>query len=139
MPLHDPETFAIIGAAMEVHAVLGCGFLEAVYRAALVIEFDQRAIAHEREVQLPIDYKEQKLPFAYRVDFVCYGKVLVEVKALATLGSVEHSQAVHYLRASGLRRALLLNFGGARLEHRRLVADLPAPDDPLGTGPIRRP
>jgi GxxExxY protein len=78
--LNDPETYAIIGAAMAVHTELGCGFLEAVYKAALTIEMRRRAIPFEREVGLPIVYKGEPLPLSYRVDFVCVDAVIVEVK-----------------------------------------------------------
>jgi GxxExxY protein len=117
----DPHTYAIIGAGLAVHDELGCGFLEAVYRAALVMEFNRRGIPFVPEVALPIGYKGTLLPLGYRVDFVCYESVLVEVKAVAALGPIEHAQAINYLRASGCRRALLLNFGAPSLEHRRLV------------------
>jgi GxxExxY protein len=117
----DPETYEIIGAAMAVHTELGCGFLEAVYRAALRIEFGRRRIEAVAEVSLPIKYKGEVLPLNYRVDFICHRDVLVEVKALARLGPVEEAQILNYLRLSGKRRALLLNFGAPRLEHRRFA------------------
>ena len=116
----DPDTYNIIGAAMAVHSELGCGYLEAVYKAALRIEFRRRSIAFWPEVPLPIDYKGERLPMNYRVDFVC-GQVLVEAKALSALAPVHESQVINYLRASGLKRGLLLNFGRPSLEHRRLV------------------
>jgi GxxExxY protein len=120
-PLDDPETYAIIGAAMEVHRVLGCGFLEAVYCAALALELRCRQIPFAAEILLPISYKERPLPLHYRVDFLCYDSVLVEVKALATLGPREDAQARNYLRASNCTRALILNFGTTSLGHRRIV------------------
>ena len=117
----DPQTFAIIGAAMDVHRTLGHGFLEAVYQDALAIEFGLRGIPFQRELQLKIDYKGQTLPTVYRVDFVCYQAVIVELKTLPRLSGREESQALHYLKASRLERAMLLNFGGLSLEYRRLV------------------
>jgi GxxExxY protein len=117
----DPDTYAIIGAAMAVHSELGCGFLEAVYRAALPIEFERRGLLFEREVGLSVDYKGVMLPVIYRVDFVCASSVLVEVKALSALTSREESQLLNYLKASKMRRGLLLNFGADSLQHRRLV------------------
>jgi len=117
----DPRTYAIIGAAMEVHRVLGCGFLEAVYQEALGIEFAKRDIAHERERRIRITYKETILQKEYVADFVCFGEVLVEVKALDKLTGVEEAQVINYLKATGLRVALLINFGAPSLEWRRLT------------------
>jgi GxxExxY protein len=119
----DPETYAIIGAAMAVHTELGCGFLEAVYRAALPIEFERRGILYKNEVRLPIAYKGVLLPLGYRVDFVCASGVIVEVKALDALTNRETSQLLNYLKASGIRRGLLINFGAASLQYKRLVWD----------------
>lgn len=116
----DQDTYDIIGAAMAVHRELGCGYLEAVYKAALAIEFRLRSIPFWPEVALPIDYKGERLPTNYRVDFVC-GQVLVEAKAVAELSPVHLSQVINYLRASGAQRGLLLNFGARSLEHRRVV------------------
>jgi GxxExxY protein len=105
----DPETYSIIGAAMAVHTELGCGFLEAVYRAALPIEFERRCILYKPEVRLPIAYKGVVLPLGYRVDFICLSGVIVEVKALDALTARETSQLLNYLKASGIRRGLLIN------------------------------
>jgi GxxExxY protein len=120
-PINDRETYAIIGAAMTVHGELGCGFLEAVYRAALCIEFRYRSIPFADEVALPIGYRGQRLPLQYRVDFVCCESVLVEVKAASALGPVDHAQMINYLRASGHRRGLLLNFEAPSLQYRRVL------------------
>ena len=117
----DPDTYEIIGAAMAVHTELGCGFLEAVYKAALRMEFEHRGIDAAVEAPLPIKYKGQPLPLTYKVDFLCRGNVLVEVKALKTIGPIEVAQVINYLKASGKTRALILNFGTRSLEHQRLV------------------
>ncbi len=117
----DAQTYQIIGAALEVHRVLGCGFLEPIYRAALAVEFTQRGIPFETERSLPATYKTDALPFHYRVDFVCFDAVIVEVKALRALSPLEEAQAINYLRLSGLGRALLLNFGATSLQYRRVV------------------
>jgi GxxExxY protein len=118
---HDAESYAVIGAAMQVHRVLGCGFLEAVYRAALAIELRRRGIQFEREVAFPMLYDGEALGLSYRADLICYSSLIVEVKARSSIGPVEQAQAINYLKASGLRRALILNFGARSLEFRRLV------------------
>jgi len=120
-PLDDPQTYQIIGAAMAVHTELGCGFLEAVYKAALAIELRDRGVPFAREQPLPIPYKGHLLPLTYRVDFVCWDEVIVEAKAADTLTGVDQAQVINYLRASRCRRGLLLNFGARSLEHRRIV------------------
>ena len=120
----DPETFAIIGAAMEVHRELGRGFLELVYQTALALEFQEHGIPFKTEVALPIRYKNKLLTCAYRADFVCFESVIVETKAIATLTGADEAQLINELKATGLQRGLLLNFGAASLKHKRLVLNL---------------
>ena len=117
----DPRTHAIIGAAMEVHNVLGRGFLEHVYQSALSVELATRGIPHRREVELPVWYKGRILDCHYRADFVCFDQVIVELKALDQLGNVEEAQLLNYLKATGIEIGLLINFGGRRLTYQRLV------------------
>ena len=117
----DPETFAFIGAAMEVHRELGRGFWELVYQTALALEFQDRRIPFKSEVALPIRYKNKLLTCAYRADFVCFESVIVETKAIATLTGADEAQLINELKATGLQRGLLLNFGATSLEHKRLV------------------
>jgi GxxExxY protein len=117
----DPQTYAIIGAAMEVHRVLGSGFLEPVYQDARELEFLDRGIPFRREAPLSIDYKGRQLPSKYRADFLCYDRVIVELKALRAMSVREDAQIIHYLKASGLGVALLLNFAGDSLWHQRFV------------------
>lgn len=117
----DPRTYAIIGAAMEVHRQLGCGFLEGVYQEALAIELTGRAIPFEREVALTVYYAGTPLNCQYRADFMCYGDVIVELKAVRALTGVDEAQVLHYLKATGKRCGLLLNFGTASLDYKRLV------------------
>jgi GxxExxY protein len=117
----DPETFVIIGAAMEVHRELKHGMLEAVYQDALEMEFRLRGIVFEREKLLRVHYKGQVLNSFYKADFVCFGGVIVECKALAQVGGIEDAQVINYLRITGLERAVLLNFGTPSLQYKRLV------------------
>jgi len=121
MDKRDPRTYAIIGAAFEVHKTLGGGFLEAVYGDALAVEFTQRQIPFQREVELPILYKGGRLATLYRADFICFEDVIVELKAVSRTASVEEAQVINYLKATGLAIGLLLNFGPKSLEHRRFV------------------
>ncbi|MBI1764387.1 MAG: GxxExxY protein [Acidobacteria bacterium] len=116
------EVYAIVGAAMEVHSALGNGFLEAVYHAALKLELANRQIPFEAEKSLPVFYKGQRLGVDYRADLVCYGQIIVELKALEKLTSREEAQILNYLNATGLRVGVLINFGSrGKLEWHRLV------------------
>ena len=115
------EAFAIVGAAMEVHSVLGHGFLEAVYADALAIEFANRGIPFQREVPIALRYKGTVLPHTYRADFLAYGQIIIELKAVKGLGDVDRAQALHYLKATGHALAILANFGAPKLDWMRLV------------------
>ena len=117
----DPQTHAIIGAAMEVHRELGPGFLEAVYQEALALEFMERGIPYQRERGLEIFFKGRRLSCTYRADFLCYDSVIVELKALQLLTGWEEAVVLHYLKATKLERGMLLNFGRPSLEFKRLV------------------
>ncbi len=119
----DPQTYAIIGAAMAVHQELGNGFLEAVYQAALEKEFQYRKIPYEREKQISVHYRGETIAH-YQTDFIYYGEIVVELKALQKLSGVEEAQIINYLKATGLHRGLLVNFGTFSLEHRRFVLNL---------------
>jgi GxxExxY protein len=123
-PNKDPQTYAIIGAAMEVHRQLGHGFLEAVYQEALAVELTAREIPFQREVMLPIRYKEQLLQCGYRADFICFSEIVVELKATGRLTGTDEAQTINELKATHLNRALLINFGAPSLEYKRLVFNL---------------
>jgi GxxExxY protein len=117
----DPRTFALIGAAIEVHRTLGPGFLEAVYQEAFTKELSRRDIPFRAEADVPVFYKGDRLSTVYRADFVCFESVIVELKAIKQLTVVEEAQVINYLRATGFRVGMLFNFGAPSLQHKRFV------------------
>lgn len=106
---------------MAVHRELGHGFLEAVYQEAFEIELGLQGIPFESEVALPIDYKEIRLKKQYYADFICYNKIIVETKALNGLDTAHESQLLNYLKATGFKLGLLINFGSPSLQYKRMV------------------
>ena len=120
----DEKTYAIIGAAMAVHNELGCGFLEAVYQDALEIEFKKQGIPYEREKKLSVFYAGQELNSFYRADFICFGEVIVETKAISKMSGTEEAQTLNQLKATKLHKALLINFGMPKLDCKRMVLHL---------------
>lgn len=121
MTERDPDTYSIIGAAMRVPRELGHGFLEAVYQEALVKEFEHAGVSFRREVELPILYRGERLSVTYRSDFVCYDRIIVELKALSSITGKEEAQVINYLKATGYTTGLLLNFGASTLQKKRLI------------------
>ncbi len=119
--MDDQRTYKIIGCAMEVHKELGCGFLEAVYQAALGEEFGIQEIPYKSQMVVQIFYKGKPLNKTYQPDFVCFDEVIVEIKAISGLTGLEEAQLINYLKATGLKVGLLINFGSKSLEHKRLV------------------
>ena len=105
------EVFAIVGAAIEVHRELGHGFLEPVYQEALQIELEARGIPFQAQSPLRIAYKGELLQKAYFPDLVCYGQLIVELKVLHRLAGSEEAQLLNYLKATGMRVGILINFG----------------------------
>ena len=118
--LYKELSFAIVGAAIEVHKAMGGAFLEAVYQRALAYELTLRKIPFEQQKLLPVYYKGQ-LVGEYRADFVVDGKIIVEIKAASAITGEHESQALNYLAATGYRLAIILNFGAASLQHKRIV------------------
>ncbi|MCS6848661.1 MAG: GxxExxY protein [Anaerolineae bacterium] len=118
--LHQELTHAIIGAAMTVHSILGGGFLESVYHEALAYELRLRGITFEREIRLLARYKDI-VAGESRADFIVDDKVVVEIKAVSALTKADEAQIIHYLKATGKRVGLFINFGRASLEYRRFV------------------
>ena len=119
---YSDESYAINGAAMEVYNQLGHGFLEPVYQEALEKEFQLRGIPFEREKLLTICYKGENLKQTYKADFVCYGKIIVELKAVSEITDVHRSQVFNYLHATGFELGMLFNFGYSDgLERERII------------------
>lgn len=122
MLIFKDESYSIMGCAFEVYKTLSHGFLEAVYQEAFELELKERNIPYLREVELPIFYKNKKLEKTYRADFVCFGKIIVELKAVRELDKDNISQVYNYLSATGFQLGLLLNFGHySNLEWQRIV------------------
>ena len=120
--IYEEESYQIMGACFEVYSIRGRGFLEAVYQECLEIEFAERGIPFVYQQRLPIFYKGRTLGQYYKADFVCYGKIIVEVKAVARLIDEHRAQAINYLRATDMRLGILINFcGSPKLEYQRLV------------------
>ena len=119
--LYKEESYKIIGVAMEVHKELGPGFLEAVYQEAFELELQRQDIPYAREKLLNVFYKGKKLKKHYSADFVCFDKIVVELKALGELSSDHEAQVLNYLKTSKLKLGLLLNFGTKSLQYKRLI------------------
>ena len=129
----DPLTYAIIGAAMTVHRELGCGFLEEVYQEALEIELEMVGVPAIGQVELPVFYRGRRLKKFYKADFICYGHLVVEIKALSRLSNTEDAQLLNYLKATDYELGLLINFGAPSLEYRRRIRTRPANTDSPST------
>lgn len=118
--LHHELTGEIIGSAVEVHSSLGTGFLESVYEEALAIEFDIRNVPYERQRAINVLYKERQAK-QFICDVLVAENVLVEIKAVSQLTRVEHAQLMNYLKATGIRVGLLINFGERSLKYKRFI------------------
>jgi len=121
--IYKDEAYKLIGACMAVHSELGCGFLEQVYQEALEIEFRNQKIPFKREVPIRIEYKGKPLNKSYVADFICYDKIIIELKAINHLESVHESQVLNYLKATGFKLGLLVNFGEQSLKYKRIVKE----------------
>ena len=119
--IYKDECYAIINACMEVHNHLGDGFLEAVYQEALEYEFELQDIPSIREYPLQIVYKNKILRKEYIPDFICYDKIIIEMKAVTELNSAHVSQVLNYLKATKFRLGLLINFGESSLKWKRII------------------
>lgn len=128
------EVYAVVGAAIEVHREMGCGFFEAAYQEAMELEMGERGVPYLSQQLLKIRYKQWVLKKEYIADFICYGKLLIEIKAIDRLTSKDEAQVLNYLKATGFEVAVLINFGAhGRLQWKRLVRTqqgLTDPDEP---------
>lgn len=117
------ETYRMLGACFEVYKKMGCGFLEAVYIDCLKIEFASREIPFEHQPRMHLTYKGTRIEHVYIPDFICFGSVILEVKAVSELAGPHRAQVINYLRCSDIEVGLLVNFGHHPLvEHERFAA-----------------
>ncbi len=122
MIYYKDESYNIVGAAMHVYNKLGIGFLEPVYQEALEVEFQRRGIPFDREKELTIMYDGVKLKQTYRTDFVCYDHIIVELKAVSALDNIHRAQVHNYLKATGYKLGILINFCDPNgLDYERIV------------------
>ena len=119
--LYQDESYKIRGALFAVHNELGCGFLERVYQDALEVEFRLRNIPYEREKLIHVMYKGHPLGEPYRADFICYGKVIVELKSVSEILDVHRAQIINYLKATKMKLGFLINFGEESLNIERIA------------------
>jgi GxxExxY protein len=119
--LYKDESYAIVGACMKVHRTLGPGFLEAVYEEVLEKEFIIQNIPYKRQVQLDLYYEGVQLKKHYRADFVCYDRIVVELKAVAHMPSVLYAQLKNYLKCTNMELGMLINFGTPSLTYKRIL------------------
>jgi GxxExxY protein len=120
--IHGEETRALLGACFEVYKEKGCGFLESVFQECLELELSDRKIPFLKQPALQVEYKGRLLRQTYQPDFVCFNKVILEIKAVTKIADEHRAQVHNYLRATGFRVGLLVNFGHHPLvEHERIV------------------
>ncbi len=120
--LYKEETYQILGACFEVYKEKGCGFLEAVYQECLEIEFKKRNIPYEAQKIIPLSYKGHSLKQIYKADFICFGKIILEIKATDRLTDKDRAQLLNYLNATGFEVGLSVNFWHhPQLEHERFI------------------
>lgn len=115
------ESFKIIGICMRIHSVLGPGFLESVYQEAVEKEFIKEGIPYVREKVLRVQFGDEVLNKSFRVDFMCFGEILLELKAVSFMPAVFRDILLNYLKASGKKLGILVNFGEKSLNYKRIV------------------
>ena len=119
--LYKEESYKIVGACMKVHRELGAGFLEAVYEEALKKEFINSGIPFENQVKLHVFYEGQQLNKYYKADFICYNKIILEIKSVSQVNDVFYGQIKNYLAATKIELGMLINFGLPSLTYKRII------------------
>ena len=120
--LYEDQSYQILGACFEVYKQIGCGFLEPVYQECLFHELTERKIPFRSKVDLHLTYKGRQLEKTYEADFICYEKIILEIKAVSELNDVFRAQVHNYLKATGLRLGMLVNFGHhPKVEYERII------------------
>jgi len=120
--IYKEESYAILGACFNVYKTMGCGFLESVYQECLEIEFEYQGIPFSSQKELKLTYRDKELKQTYRPDFICFDKIIIELKAISKLVKGHEAQVINYLNATGLKLGLLVNFGHyPKLEYKRIV------------------
>jgi len=123
--LYKEESYKIVGACMKVHRTLGAGFLEAVYQIALEKEFTSQNIPFSSQVKLPVFYEGESLGKYYVADFICYEKIVVEIKSASFISEPQEKQLINYLKATGKELGILVNFGAKSLQYKRVINSHP--------------
>ena len=120
--IYKKESYAILGACFNVYKTMGCGFLESVYQECLEIEFEYQDILFLSQKELKLTYRDTELKQTYRPDFICFDKIIIELKAISKLIKDNEAQVINYLNATGLKLGILVNFGHyPKLEYKRIV------------------
>ena len=119
--LYRDESYAIQGAIFEGYREMGSGYLESVYQECLEIELAQRKIPYVAQSRLYLNYKGERLRHTYQPDLICYSKIIVELKAVKDYSAVHKAQLINYLKATGKKLGLVLNFGGERVQVKRVA------------------
>lgn len=119
--IYKDESYEIVGVCMEVHNVLGGGLLEVIYKDAIEWEAEGRMLIYEREKEFPVYYKSHLLRRSFNADFVFFDKMIVEIKAKEYISDADVAQTINYLRLSGCKLGLLINFAKSKLDVKRIV------------------
>jgi GxxExxY protein len=120
--IYPTESYEIMGACFEVYKEIGCGFLEDVYQECLEIELQLRGVPFRPQVELPLAYKGRRLESKYKPDFICFDKIILEIKAVTELANIHRAQVQNYLKGTGYRLGLLVNFNHhPKVEYERIA------------------
>lgn len=120
--IYRDESYALIGACIEVHEMMGSGFLESVYQECMELELKERGILFQPQCELRLRYKKYELRSYFKADFICFGKILLEIKAVSAFTAIYRAQVMNYLKATNLRLGILVNFNSfPKLDYERVV------------------